>query len=517
MKKVTLLAISLLFYSFIQAQTPTWSNDVAKIIYNNCSSCHHEGGIGPFTLMSYDDAVNHAGPIEVQVQSKLMPPWMPDPNYVHFKGERILSEQDINTISNWVDGGMPSGNLAEAPDAPVYNNESQMQGIDETIQWPKWTVSSNVDQYRTFVIHSNYTEDVYINQIEYLPGNGAVVHHMVLFYDPTSASYDLDQDDPLPGYESYGLGPVTYDAVIIGAWAPGSGIFEMPSNFGIRIPAGADLALEIHYSPNTLGQVDSSKVNLKFSTAPDVREVDIATPINHLDNVGNPLFIPANTVKSMTDKFYLNYTDLSLISVFPHMHLIGTEIHSWAIKNGDTTKLVSIPKWNFHWQGFYEYQKLIHIKNGSTFWGEATYDNTLNNPFNPSNPPQDVSAGEHTTDEMMIIFFAFTPYQAGDEDIILDSTLISTVPEIPLGNDLGLHVFPNPVGDEMVVGINLPYEDEVTFSLYNAAGILVKRWNQTWSSGNQSQPYSLKGITPGLYLLQTTYETGSSMVKVMKQ
>lgn len=206
MKKVTLLAISLLFYSFIQAQTPTWSNDVAKIIYNNCSSCHHEGGIGPFTLMSYDDAVNHAGLIEVQVQSKLMPPWMPDPNYVHFKGERILSEQDINTISNWVDGGMPSGNLAEAPDAPVYNNESQMQGIDETIQWPKWTVSSNVDQYRTFVIHSNYTEDVYINQIEYLPGNGAVVHHMVLFYDPTSASYDLDQDDPLPGYESYGLG-----------------------------------------------------------------------------------------------------------------------------------------------------------------------------------------------------------------------------------------------------------------------------------------------------------------------
>ena len=291
----------------------------------------------------------------------------------------------------------------------------------------------------------------------------------------------------------------------------------MPSNFGIRIPAGADLALEIHYSPNTLGQVDSSKVNLKFSTAPDVREVDIATPINHLDNVGNPLFIPANTVKSMTDKFYLNYTDLSLISVFPHMHLIGTEIHSWAIKNGDTTKLVSIPKWNFHWQGFYEYQKLIHIKNGSTFWGEATYDNTLNNPFNPSNPPQDVSAGEHTTDEMMIIFFAFTPYQAGDEDIILDSTLISTVPEIPLGNDLGLHVFPNPVGDEMVVGMNLPYEDEVTFSLYNAAGILVKRWNQTWSSGNQSQPYSLKGITPGLYLLQATYETGSSMVKVMKQ
>jgi hypothetical protein len=517
MKNFLLLAVFISAVQNAQAQAPAWSSDVASIIYDKCSSCHREGGIGPFTLMSYEDAVNHAGPIDVQVQAKLMPPWKPDPNYVHFKDERILTEAEINTITSWVSAGMPEGNPDEAPLPPVFSNGSQMEVIDETIQWPAWTISENTDQYRTFVIHTNYAEDVYLNQIEYLPGNGSVVHHMVLFFDPTSDSWDLDQADPLPGYESFGLGPVTYDAVLIGAWAPGSGVFEMPSNFGIKIPAGADLALEIHYSPNSLGLVDSSVVNLKFSTAPDVRPVYVDAPINHLDNFGNPLFIPANTVKSFSDKLYWGYGDLSLISVFPHMHLIGTEIHSWAVKSGDTTKLISIPQWDFHWQGFYQYQKLVHIKNGSTFWGEATYDNTVNNPNNPSNPPQDVEAGEHTTDEMMIVFFAYTYYQTGDENIILDSTLISAVPPAAGNDEYGLQVHPNPVGDLLNIKLNQFAGEEVTFSLYNSSGATVKSWKQIPGSSSESLTVSVNGMAPGLYILQATSKNVHSMVKVVKQ
>ena len=517
-KHLTLLALALLLFLTTQAQTPTWSADVAKIIYNNCSSCHHQGGIGPFTLMSYQDVIDHAGLVEVQTLSKLMPPWMPDPNYVHFKAERSLSDDDINTISAWVDGGMPEGNLSEAPEAPVFTSESQMQVIDQTIQWPKWTVSSDIDEYRTFVIHSNYTSDVYLNQIEYLPGNGSIVHHMVLFYDPSSDSWDLDQNDPLPGYESYGLGPLSYNAVFLGAWAPGSGIFEMPSNFGMKIPAGADIGLEIHYSPNTNGQVDSSVLNLKFTNEPEIREVYVDAALNHFDNLTNgPLKIPANTVKSFTEKLYDNFGDLSLISVFPHMHLIGTEIHSWNVKNGDTTKLISIPKWNFHWQGFYEYQKLIHIQNGSTFWAEATYDNTTNNPYNPSNPPQDVEAGEHTTDEMMIVFFAYTGYEPGDENIILDSTLNTSVPTVDIPNDFSMHVFPNPVSDEMNVGLDLKKSENVTFKLYNSSGAAVKEWNKTLSLGAQAHSFSLDGLSPGMYVLKASTKDGNAMVKVMKE
>jgi hypothetical protein len=518
MKKISTLFILSLWMAPVLAQTPTWSADVAEIIYSNCSSCHREGSIGPFSLMSYDDAVLYSEGIKSQTSARLMPPWHPDPALVHFKGERILSDDEINTLAAWVDGGTPAGNLAEAPPVPVFPSGSQMAVIDQTIDWPTFTLTENIDQYRTFVIHSNYTEDVFLNQIEYLPGNDAIVHHMVLFYDPTSESYELDEADPLPGYESFGLGPVTQDAVVMGAWAPGSGIFEMPSNFGIKIPAGADLALEIHYSPNSSGQSDNSVTNFKFTTAPDVREVYIDAMINHLDNSPtNQLFVPANTVETYTDKRVWNFGDLSLISVFPHMHLIGTEIHSWATKSGDTTHLISIPDWDFHWQGFYQYQKLLHITNGSTFWGEATYDNTSNNPDNPNDPPQDVEAGEHTTDEMMIVFFAFAEYEPGDENIILDSTLISGVPAITDENYFGLRVFPNPAADEINVGMNLGQAERIQFTLFNASGEKVKEWSTLLPGGVQSNRLSVAGLSPGWYLLRATSASGNSNVKVMKQ
>ena len=199
------------------------------------------------------------------------------------------------------------------------------------------------------------------------------------------------------------------------------------------------------------------------------------------------------------------------------MHLIGTEIHSFNVKSGDTTKLISIPKWNFHWQGFYEYQKMVHIKNLSTFWAEATYDNTTNNPYNPSNPPQDVSSGEHTTDEMMIVFFAYTEYEPGDENIILDSTVLTSIPEVETQNDFGMHVFPNPVSDEMNIGMNLSRSEALEFTLYNSSGIVVKEWNKTLSSGVQANSFSLKGLASGMYLLKASSNTGNAMVKVMKE
>lgn len=520
MKKVFVLFCCFLFgIQFSQSQTPTWSDKVASIIYSNCSSCHHTGGIGPFTLMSYEDASLQALNIKAQVQSKLMPPWKPDPDYSHFQNERKLSDDDINTIANWVDGGTPSGNLALAPPAPIFTTGSQMVSIDESIQWPKWTVTSDIDEYRTFMIHSNYGQDVYLNQIEYVPGNGAIVHHMVLFYDEQSTSWDLDQDDPLPGYESYGLGPVSYSAVFVGAWAPGSGIFELPSNMGIRIPANADIGLEIHYSPGESGQTDSSSVNFKFTTDPNVREVYVDGILNHFNNLTDgPLFVPANTVKTFHEKYKMIGYNVSLVSTFPHMHKVGTSIKSWAVSpGGDTTKLVSIPHWSFHWQGFYEYQKLIHISNLSTFWAEATYDNTTNNPDNPSNPPQDVAAGEHTTDEMMIVFFAYLEYQQGDENIILDSTLLSSVPGIVQQQNLPLHVFPNPILNELNVGTELLQTAELTFTLTNQTGQLMKAWKKTISGGAQATSFPLDGLPAGMYLLKATSTEGYAITKVIKQ
>ena len=149
---------SLLFISVFNfklfSQTPDWSTSIAAIIYANCSSCHHEDGIAPFPLMSYEDAILNGSSIQAAVNALLMPPWPPDPNYSHFRDEKVLSASDLAAINNWVDGGMPSGNLSLTPPPPVFNGLSLMQQIDDTVHLPQYTVNQEDDEYRTFVVHS---------------------------------------------------------------------------------------------------------------------------------------------------------------------------------------------------------------------------------------------------------------------------------------------------------------------------------------------------------------------------
>lgn len=519
MKKILLFPVCIASIILsCDAQTPNWSDNVAAIIYSNCSNCHRIGGIGPFTLMSYQDAVDHAPNIITQVQARLMPPWKPDPNYVHFKDERKLSDDDINTIAEWITSGTPSGDLSQAPPAPVFQTGSQLPSINLSLPTPGYTVTTDIDDYRTFVIHSNFTADEFLNKIEYLPGNGSIVHHIVIFYDPTSFSWDLDQDDPLPGYQSSGVGPVNDDAQIIGAWAPGSGIFSLPSNMGIRIPAGADFGIEVHYAPGSNGQTDNTVVNLQFTQAGDIREVSVDGMLNHFDNLTDgPLFIPANTIKTFHEEFDWQYGDMSVISIFPHMHKVGKSFKAWSLDDsGDTTRLISIPEWSFHWQGFYEYQKLMHITDPSQLWAEATYDNTVNNLDNPYNPPQDIHSGEHTTDEMMIAFLAWTFYEPGDENIILDSTLISDSQNIPAINS-NLSIFPNPVHDQLNITIDLIQGDKVSLELYDAAGKLMKQWDQVGKNNKAVNTVSMRGMGNGIYLLKCTSNKETQVTKIIKQ
>ncbi|MEO6165915.1 MAG: T9SS type A sorting domain-containing protein [Chitinophagales bacterium] len=519
MKKVLPLSIFLFTSPVIFAQVPNWSDQVAKIIYNNCSNCHREGGIGPFTLMSYDDAVTNSYGMSAQVAEKLMPPWKANPDYVHFQDERFLSDQDIEIIQDWVNGGMPSGNLADAPPPPVFNSISQMPVIDQTLQLPSWTVNTDIDQYRSFVIPAGASAGKYLNQIEYQPGNNAIVHHIVIWADPTNISQTLDDLDPLPGFESNGTMPASLFSSLIGAWAPGSGLFKLPENMGIKIQANYDYVVEIHYAPGSMNQSDSTKINLKFTESPAIREVFVDAVLEYFFGMTDgPLFVPANTVRTFHEAYDLNGYNLSLIGVFPHMHRVGTSFKSWAENSsGAITPLIDIPKWSFHWQGFYNYQKLVPVFSGTTIWGEATYDNTTNNPDNPNNPPQDVEAGEHTTDEMMIGFFAYTEYQTGDENLILDSTLITGANTIQ-ASDLSLQLFPNPASHQLTVSLALPKSGQTVFEMYDINGSLVRYLSiDLLNEGIHTTSIPVNDLSNGMYLLKIQTEGKVEVRKFVKE
>jgi hypothetical protein len=194
--------------------------------------------------------------------------------------------------------------------------------------------------------------------------------------------------------------------------------------------------------------MDSTTVKLYYNSNPTPREVRIDPILFHASPVlvNGPLSIPANTIKTFTEQFTIpSIFKVSVLSVAPHMHLIGETIKVWGNKiNGDTIRLIDIPHWDFHWQGAYYFQKPVVIEGGTTLKAAATYNNTSSNSHNPNNPPKAVSLGEATTDEMMLVYFAYTGYQSGDENLLIDSTLLTTSVYNPNIVVKKMNVFPNP-------------------------------------------------------------------------
>ena len=320
--------------------------------------------------------------------------------------------------------------------------------------------------------------------------------------DTSAIPYNFDVVDPLPGYTAFGsTGSPT--SKLIWGYTPGQGVFDYPTGFGAAILPNSYICIQIHYPGGINNQLDSTQVRLKFH-ASNQRDVLTLSALNHKTSLTNgPLFIPANTEKIFYSKLNVtaNYT---LTAIMPHMHLLGTSIKSYCVKSdGDTIHLIDIPAWDFHWQGFYRYQKPVLIPAGSVLYGEAKYNNTSSNPHNPNFPPKDVSVGEGTGDEMMLIYFNLSNYIPGDANIIVDTLShlghyeaceYSTQVTSSLEND-GITVFPVPSGDVLNVnGVKGVFD----IVLYDQHGAVV--FTQQNCSGNITLN-SLK-LPTGIFYMQ---------------
>lgn len=445
------------FYSW--AQTPTYNEDVSCILFEHCTTCHHDGGIAPFSLMDYSEASAAAFGVQAAVNAGSMPPWPPNTEFNQLAHERLLTQDEIDAISNWVNAGAPEG-AGTPPQAPAYLNEESITSPDLVLTMPSYTINTNGnDVYRCFVIPTSLTEDVYITEAEVVPGNFEAVHHVLLFGDETNVPAQLEAADPSPqpGYTSFG-GTGSNDSKLIGGWVPGQGHKVYPNGMGVRLPAGASVVMQVHYPATSNGQIDQTKVNLKYTSAIS-REVFIDAPLNHFDlNEGN-LIIPANEVRTFTCDYDVpNFVDITLLDVSPHMHLLGKSISAWAVTpTNQTIPFIEIEDWDFHWQGFYDFRNPVRVPAGSVLYSSATFDNTSANPENPNNPPQMVTAGEATTEEMMLVFFSYTIYAAGDENIVIDNSIHESheceaqVVAIEEQAETSFNVYPNPASNILQV------------------------------------------------------------------
>ncbi|MEM7367301.1 MAG: T9SS type A sorting domain-containing protein [Bacteroidota bacterium] len=501
-----LVSFSLLIFSLLVplAAQPTFSEDIAEIIYNNCTSCHRPGEIGPMAFTNYTQVKAYAQTIKEVTESRYMPPWTPDHTYSSFLDERVLSDQEIQLIGDWVAADAPQGDPALEPPIPDFPSGSVLGTPDLVVPMEQAFVhqGNNKDQYQVFVLPTNLPEDKEIAAIEFRPHNKEIAHHALMALDTSGLARVKDLQDPRYGYESFGSFGVD-EAVDLnfGGWVPGVTARNYPSGIGKKLYAGADILLQMHYGPTSLTQSDSSHLNLFFAKDSISRylETDLISP---QDIVGDVFIIPPNQVKTFHATRFVQF-DASLINIVPHAHLLGKSWEIFAISpQSDTIKIIKINDWDFNWQGFFSFPSLIKIPAGSTVHFYGTYDNTVNNPSNPHDPPQWMSWGEGTEEEMFVVFLNFVRYRTGDEDIVLSNDWEQEL----LGHKQVrlFPIYPNPTEREFQIGFQLTRPADVELTVYDLQGRLVQHIveGKRFMPGHHQVKHTLEGVANGTYLVE---------------
>lgn len=374
----------------------TYTKDIAPILFANCVSCHRDGEVAPFPLMTFADAEKHAKEIGEKTRARHMPPWLPEGGEFPIEGDRRLRQDQIDLIQRWVSGGAIEGNAADLPKAPAFAGGWQYGTPDLVVGAAKPFVlkPSPRDVYRNLVIRVPLDETKYVRAVEFKSG-GTPVHHAVIRVDRTTTSRRRDGQDGQPGFEGMSREGAQDPGGHFVGWAPGRGPIVSPKDMPWRLDRGADIVIEVHLIPGDAPVAVTPTLGLFLTDTPPAK-----SPLT-VRMGSQAIDIPAGTKDfTITDSYTLP-VPVELLSVMPHAHYLGNEMIVNAMLPGGAVKsLIHIKRWDFHWQQNYRYLTPIALPAGTTISLKYTFDNSDENPNNPVHPPVRVKFGPNSTDEM---------------------------------------------------------------------------------------------------------------------
>ena len=415
----------------------TWFQDVGPVIAQRCMSCHQDGGIAPFPLTEYDDAVAIAPQLLEAVDTGLMPPFdayaEDDCQPRHgWKGDPRVTPDERDLLARWITDGLVRGDEVLLEPAPV----ERLAGVTHSMSPVEGFVTTgSVDQFMCFVLDPALTTEMWLTGWEVVPTNLEVVHHVVvtpLAADLLALAHQYDVvGKPIPCV------PSTMTETI-GAWTPGQAPFETPAGVAWKLPANSGIQIQMHYHPGgrATNDPDATGVNLRLQAAAPAKSYVIGgwgnagqapalLPGAH-DNGGVEFRIPANVAEHVeTMRFAVDLPDgaarIPLFVSQPHMHYFGTRlevrIERAAPAPGEPANECLISsRWDFDWQRTYQYDapiaELPTFGDGDVVEVRCTYDNTLENPFvqralmeQGLSAPIDVFLGGQSLDEMCLGIF----------------------------------------------------------------------------------------------------------------
>ncbi|MEI9935617.1 MAG: hypothetical protein WDO69_00200 [Pseudomonadota bacterium] len=417
----------------------TFHKDVEPILQRSCQSCHVAGGIAPFPLLTYAQAQAFGPAMVEQTKSRTMPPWHAQNTDectvpLGWKNDTRLTDAEIATIDAWNLAGLPEGDAKDAP--PPRELAPGLPGVQlELKPAAPFQLDPGGDQFRCFILDPKLDKDSFVNGVFVVPGNDAVVHHVLVFTDPNGKS--LANADSSLGYDCFG-GTGVADSQLLTAWTPGGIPMEYPSNIAVPLSAGTLLVMQVHYHPHSATDVtsDATRVQLRFSdSAPQYNAVnalignfngalsggDGLLPGPDDPPAGPAFLIPANA-SAHTETMQWTFKDDIPAAFAPRLYGIGGHMHYVGVDekvtlthaDGSSACLMQIPHWDFDWQRRYDYDapidQLLKISAGDKLGIRCTYDNTMANQKVAASlleqgvaAPRPVSLGETTLDEMCLV------------------------------------------------------------------------------------------------------------------
>ena len=397
------------------AESPTFHKDVLPILQKNCQGCHRPGQTAPMSLLTYESARPWAKAIRQAVTTRKMPPWFASPEYGHFTNDKSLKQPDVDTIVNWVDSGAPAGDPKDAPAPVQWPDGGWAIKPDIIVEGPTYDVPAQaVVEWTWFIVPSGFTKDTWVTSVEVKPSQIPVTHHVCLMFVPHSpdvpystallprGEIQRDQDGVEIKKPGQGVTPV------LRLFAAGNGIEECyepgrgPSDFrpygaAKLIPAGTDIAINVHYTPN--GNAVTDHVQVGFTVAketPQRRYLALSgSPSQDRNKFAIPPFDP-NWQASPAEFAFAQ--DVELVGLMPHMHVRGKSNTFYLdYPDGRTETILDIPRYDFNWQQWFDTS--IKVPKGTRLRVIAHYDNSPNNKFNPD-PSKTVYYGDQTWEEM---------------------------------------------------------------------------------------------------------------------
>jgi hypothetical protein len=376
---------TLLLSGGLMAATPTFSKDVAPILYNRCAECHRAGEAAPMALTSYQEARPWAKAIKAAVLQRKMPPWLADQHYGSFANDRRLSDKEIETLAAWADGGAPEGDAKLTPAVPHFETGWIIGKPDAVIDTgTDYAVpAQGTVAYQYFTVATNFTEDKWVESAEVRPDKRAVVHHVIAFLQEPDG-----RGSPL--------------ANLLVGYAPGEQPMRLNPGTAKLIKAGSKIIFQVHYTPNGTATTDRSYIGLRFAKeAPKFRAVTA--------NATNRGFvIPPGDPNYQVKSTWTARQEVTLLGLMPHMHLRGKDFkYTVVYPDGREEVLLDVPKYDFGWQLHYDLKAPINLPEGTRIDCVAHFDNSPNNKFNPD-PSKEVKWGDQTWEEMMMGFFDYS-------------------------------------------------------------------------------------------------------------